>query len=123
MRKVLSFLIVSAIVGSAIVGLRAQSDAAKAVVGRWEGQRDAEGRVDNVVFVFRQGEKQLTGEALRNNEKFDDITEIAVTGKTVSFSTGGIDFTGTIDGKTMTVTAHFDNRDLWSLKLTRNDKL
>lgn len=100
----------------------AQTDQAVGVAGRWEGQRQAEGRVDNVALVFTQTSNGLTGQVLLNNQLFDQMSNIVVTQNKVTFSTGDLEFAGTIDGKTMRLTAHFQDRDLWTMSLAKKDK-
>ena len=100
----------------------AQADSSAAVVGRWEGQRQAEGRVDSVALVFTQAAKGLTGEVLLNGQVFDQMSNIVVSQNKLTFSMGDLDFAGTIDGTSMRLTAHFQDRDLWTMSLTKKDK-
>ena len=100
----------------------AQADPPAAVVGRWEGQRQAEGRVDNVALVFTQAAKGLTGEVLLNGQVFDQMSNIVVNQNKVTFSMGNLDFAGALNGNVMRLTAHFQDRDLWTMSLTKKDK-
>lgn len=99
-----------------------QKDPAAAVIGRWEGQRPAEGRVDNVALVIDRTSKGLTGQAFLNKELFDTMTNIVVAGDKMAFSLNNTDFTAVIQGKAMTLTAHFEGRDLWTMTLEKKDK-
>ena len=100
----------------------AQADPSAAIVGRWEGQRQAEGRVDNIALVFTQAAKGLTGEVFLNGQVFDQMSNIVVNQNKVTFSMGDLDFAGTLDGNAMRLTAHFQDRDLWTMSLTKKDK-
>jgi hypothetical protein len=107
----------------AVTAVLAQADAAQTLPGRWEGQRAAESRVDNIALIFTRADKGLTGEAWLNGKLFDTLTEIKVTGANVTFNMGDMTFTATLKGTSMEMTAHFDGRDLWSMTLTKKDKL
>jgi hypothetical protein len=97
----------------------------KKIAGRWEGQRQAEGRLDNMAFVFDVTAKGVTGTAFYNGQEFSKLDTITVTGKTVTFNVTNMSFTGVLDektGKTIKLTAHFDGRDLWDVTVTKKDK-
>lgn len=100
----------------------AQANQSAAVVGRWEGQRQAEGRVDNIALVFTEAPKGLTGEVLLNGQVFDQMSNIVVSQNKVTFGMGEVDFAGTLDGNAMRLTAHFQDRDLWAMSLVKKDK-
>ena len=104
--------------------LTAQTADEKVVAGRWEGQREAEGRLDNVALVFDVTAKGTTGTVFYRGQEFGKMDQITIKGSTVTFVNSGMSFTGVIDDahKTMALTAHFDNRDLWSMTLTRKEK-
>jgi hypothetical protein len=74
-------------------GAQTKDDATQALIGRWEGQRATEGRLDNVAIVVTKADKGLAG----------------------------TDFTAVIDGKKMTLTAHFENHELWTMALAKKD--
>ncbi len=120
MRKSRFWTMVGVLFATAFV--LAQADRSAAVVGRWEGQRRAEGRVDNLALVFTQAAKGLTGEVLLNGQVFDQMSNIVVSQNKVTFSMGDLDFAGTIDGSAMRLTAHSQDRDLWTMPLTKKDK-
>jgi hypothetical protein len=103
----------------------AQTADQKKIAGRWEGQRQAEGRLDNMAFVFDVTAKGVTGTAFYNGQEFSKLETITVAGNKVAFNVTNMSFTGVLDektGKTMTLTAHFDGRDLWNLTVTKKDK-
>jgi hypothetical protein len=100
----------------------AQTNQAAAVVGRWEGQRQAEGRVDNIALVFTEAAKGLSGEVLLNGQIFDQMSNIVVSQNKVTFSMGDLDCAGTLEGNAMRLTAHFQDRDLWTMSLAKKDK-
>ena len=120
MRKSRFWTMVGVLLSTAFV--LAQANQSAVVVGRWEGQRQAEGRADNVALVFTQAAKGLTGEVLLNGQVFDQMSNIVVSQNKVTFSTGDLDFAGTIDGNAMRLTAHFQDRDLWTMSLSKKDK-
>ncbi|HKV98933.1 MAG TPA: hypothetical protein VJN96_03865 [Vicinamibacterales bacterium] len=105
----------------AVTTVLAQADAAQTLPGRWEGQRPAESRVDNVALVFARTDKGLTGEAWLNGKLFDTLTEIKAAGTNVTFNMSDLNFTATLRGTSMEITAHFDGRDLWTMTLTKKD--
>jgi hypothetical protein len=104
------------------VSLGAQ-DLSKAVIGQWTGQRPAEGRINNFTFTFTSTDKGLGGTVQMNSDAVD-MADIVVNEKThqVTFSGAGVDFVATVEGKTMTVTANFDGRELWTMTLAKKDK-
>ena len=110
-----------AVIVLASAALPAQ-EPAKTLAGRWEGQRQSEGRVDNVAVVFTLTDKGLTGEVLNNGQLFDKMSNIATAENSVTFSLADLDFKGVIDPKTtsMTLTASFQGRDLWSMTVTKS---
>lgn len=120
MRKSGILMLIGVMFAAALV--MAQADPSAAVVGRWEGQRQAEGRVDNIALVFTQAAKGLTGEVLLNGQVFDQMSNIVVSQNKVTFSMSGLDLAGTLDGNAMRLTAHFQDRDLWTMSLTKKDK-
>jgi hypothetical protein len=99
-----------------------QTQASKAFTGRWEGDRQAENRVDHVAIVITDADKGLAGQVFLNGEVFDAMSNIVVDGKKIAFDVGNMSFTGAIDGKTLTLTGHFDGRDLWTMALTKRDQ-
>jgi len=103
-------------------GAQTKDDATQALIGRWEGQRATEGRLDNVAIVVTKADKGLAGAVYLNGQVFDAMTNIAVTGQKVTFAVSNMDFTAVIDGKKMTLTAHFENRELWTMTLAKKDK-
>jgi len=103
-------------------GAQTKSDPAATLIGRWEGQRPAEGRVDNVAIVVTKTDKGLAGTVYLNGQVFDAMTDIKVAGSKVTFALNNMDFSAVIQGTTMTLTAHFDGRDLWTMTLTKKDK-
>ena len=117
--RILAVMMVASLVAAAP---RAQSDVSKDLIGRWEGQRHAEDRVDNIALVFAQADKSLSGQIFRNGELFDNLTNIAVTGNKVTFLLEDLDFRAVVDGKTIQLTAHRGDRALWSMTLTKSDK-
>jgi hypothetical protein len=103
----------------------AQTADQQKIAGRWEGQRQAEGRLDNMAFVFDVTAKGVTGTAFYNGQEFSKLDTITVAGNTVTFNVTNMSFTGVLDektGTTMKLTAHFDGRDLWDLTVTRKKK-
>ena len=119
MRRIHTFMFIVAVVTAVL----AQTDAAQTLPGRWEGQRAAESRVDNVSLIFTRADRGLTGEAWLNGKLFDTLTEIKVTGTNVTFNMSDMSFTATLKGTSMEMTAHFDGRDLWTMTLTKKDKV
>ena len=99
-------------------------DTSKFLVGRWEGQRQAEGRVDNVALVFTATDKGLTGEILNNGEQFGKMADIVTGDDAVRFTVGDLIFQGVIDRKasSMKLTANFESRDLWTITVTKKEK-
>jgi hypothetical protein len=120
--RILTLSIVALLIHAAGVG--AQTTDQKQLIGRWEGHREAEGRIDNIAFSFESTAKGIGGTAFYNGQEFGKITDITVKGKAVSFTQGDMSFTGVIDqtGKTIALTAHFGDRELWTLSVTRIDK-
>jgi hypothetical protein len=123
MRNWISVFVLGVAIGFASI-LTAQTADEKAVAGRWEGQRAAEGRLDNFALVFDVTAKGMTGTVFYRGEDFGKMDQITIKGSTVTFANAGMTFTGVIDDthKSMTLTAHFDNRDLWSMTLTKKEK-
>jgi hypothetical protein len=112
-----------ALLAAALSGVvAAQETTAKDFVGRWEGQRQAEGRLDHLAFVMRDTGKGLAGEVYLNDELFSSLSDFVLAGTKVTFSGAGLDFVGTLDKQTLTVTAIFEGRDLWTTPLTKKDK-
>jgi len=99
-------------------------DTAKFLVGRWEGQRQAEGRVDNVALVFTATDKGLAGEVFNNGQLFDKMGDIVTSGDAVRFTVGDLILQGDIDRKaaTMKLTASSEGRDLWTMTVTKKEK-
>jgi hypothetical protein len=98
-------------------------DAAKVLAGRWEGQRQAEDHVSTFAFVFRADNKRFSGDTYFNGEFADGMTDVVVKGNKVTFVSGGVDLSAVmVDTKSMTVTATFQGRDLWTLTMTKKDK-
>jgi hypothetical protein len=102
----------------------AQTADEKVVAGRWEGQRAAEGRLDNVALVFDVTAKATTGTLFFRGEEFGKAEQVTIKGNSVTFLVGNMSFTCVVDEthKGMTMTAHFENRDLWSMTLTKKEK-
>jgi|HubBroStandDraft_3_1064219.scaffolds.fasta_scaffold322046_2 hypothetical protein len=92
--------------------------------GRWEGQRQAEGRLDTMAFVFDVTAHGVTGTVFYNGQEFGKLDSVTIVGDTATFTLGDMSFTGVIDSKTgaMKVTAHFDGRDLWDVMVTKKEK-
>jgi len=99
-------------------------DTAKFLVGRWEGQRQAEGRVDNIALVFTSTDKGLTGEVFNNGQLFDKMADIVTGDDVVRFTVGDLIFQGVIDRKAviMKLTANSQGRDLWTVTVTKKEK-
>lgn len=99
-------------------------DAAKFVVGRWEGQRQVEGRVDNVALVFTATDKGLTGEVFNNGQLFGKMADIVTGDDAVRFTVGDLILQGVIDRKasSMKVTANAEGRELWTMTVMKKDK-
>jgi hypothetical protein len=99
-------------------------DTAKFLVGRWEGQRQAEGRVDNIALVFTSTDKGLTGEVFNNGQLFDKMADIVTGDDVVRFTVGDLIFQGAIDRKAaiMKLTANSQGRDLWTVTVTKKEK-
>src|SRR5262249_53523164 len=123
MRNWISVFVLGLAIAAATVS-SAQTADEKLVAGRWEGQREAEGRLDNVALVFDVTAKGTTGAVFYRGQEFGKMDQITIKGSTVTFENGNMTFTGVIDEthKKMTLTAHFDNRDLWSMTLTKKEK-
>jgi hypothetical protein len=103
----------------------AQTADQKKIAGRWEGQRQAEGRLDNIAFVFDVTAKNITGTVFYNGQEFSKLDTLTVAGGRVTFNVTNTSFTGVLDqktGKTMKLTAHFDGRDLWDITVTKKEK-
>lgn len=120
MRTVTSSIVVALAV--ALLGAWTQTEASKAFIGRWEGDRQAENRIDHVAIVITGADKGLAGQAFLNGQVFDTMSNIVVDGRKIAFDIGNMSFTGTIDGKTLTLTCHFDGRDLWTMTLTLTER-
>jgi hypothetical protein len=99
-------------------------DTAKFLVGRWEGQRQAEGRVDNIALVFTSTDKGLTGEVFNNGQLFDKMADIVTGDDVVRFTVGDLIFQGVIDRKAaiMKLTANSQGHDLWTVTVTKKEK-
>lgn len=118
-------IVLLALIVTVAAGVAAQTPDQKALAGRWEGQRQSESRMDNIALSFEVSAKGVSGTAFLNGQEFDTLTGIVVHGHDVAFDMGNMSFTGVIDEKahTMSVTAHFDGRDLWQMTVTRKDQV
>jgi len=99
-------------------------ETSKFLVGRWEGQRQSEGRVENIALVFTATDKGLTGEVLTNGQLTGKIADIVTSDDAVRFTVGDLILQGVIDRKASSIklTANSEGSDLWTMTVTKKDK-
>lgn len=102
-------------------GMLAQSAEQKNLTGRWEGQRENEGRSNAIVLTIDGSAKAITATVTYNGQPYD-TANIEFAKDVLTFDAVGLHFTCAVTGNTMKFTAHRGPDPLWDVTLTKAQK-